>query len=123
MEITKDTSELVYELEYIIGNMFYNPNSCNGYTGEEGLDYRYPVWICKDKDKDYESQKFYGKVHDIDGKNITTMKYKLGTNILFIGTAILDILDELEERYNIDFNKLEEEYRKKNPTNKPTEQQ
>ena len=118
MEITKDTAELVYELEDSIGNRFYNPNSYNGYTGEEGLDYRYPVWIYKDIDKDDEPQKFYGKVHDIDGKNITSMKYKLGTNILFVGTAILDILDELEERYDIDFNELEDEYRKRNKSNK-----
>ncbi len=44
MKLTKATTDLICELEKIIGNQCYNPNSLNGYTWEEGLEFRYPVW-------------------------------------------------------------------------------
>ena len=44
MKLTKATTDLVCELEHIIGSQCYNPNSLNGYTWEEGLEFRYPVW-------------------------------------------------------------------------------
>jgi hypothetical protein len=57
MKITRDVCKLIAEIEYIIGNECYNPNSYNGWTYEEGLAYRYPLTIldgkketkCRDK--------------------------------------------------------------------------
>jgi hypothetical protein len=36
LKISDETLELVCALEYIIGSSCYNPNSYNGYTGEQG---------------------------------------------------------------------------------------
>lgn len=107
MKITETTAKLIYDLEYLIGNNCYNPNSYDGYTGEEGKEFRYPVYIYENE-KDDKARKFRGKIHDISGEQIRTMKYKFGSNHLFIGNAIIDVLNALEERYGIDFNKLEE---------------
>ena len=41
-----------------------------------------------------------------------TMKYVFGSNHLFIGKGIYNILNELEKRYGLDFNKMEEEFEK-----------
>lgn len=43
-------------------------------------------------------------------KIIGEMKYKFGANRLYIGEAIVDLLNTLEERYGIDFNELENQY-------------
>lgn len=107
MKITKEIAELVFDLEYIIGNSCYNPNSYDGYTGEEGCEFRYPVYAFRSMD-DEELRKFRGRIIGIPGEQIETVKYKFGSNHLFIGTAILDILDTLEERYGISFDELEE---------------
>lgn len=37
------------------------------------------------------------------------MKYVFGSNHLFIGKGIYNILSELEKMYGLDFNKMEEE--------------
>jgi hypothetical protein len=37
------------------------------------------------------------------------MKYKFGSNHLFVGEGIRKILEELESRYGLDFNKLEKQ--------------
>ena len=37
------------------------------------------------------------------------MKYVFGSNHLFIGEGIYNILNELEKRYGLDFDKMEEE--------------
>lgn len=107
MKITKEIAELVFDLEYIIGNSCYNPNSYDGYTGEEGCEFRYPVYAFRSMD-DEEPRKFRGRIVGIPREQIETVKYKFGSNHLFIGTAILDILDTLEERYGISFDELEE---------------
>lgn len=39
---------------------------------------------------------------------VETMKYKFGSNHLWIGTALEEVLEFLEERYDIDFNTLED---------------
>lgn len=106
MEVDKKIAELIYEMEYIIGSECYNPNSYNGYTGEEGCGYRYPVYIYRDKD-DEEAMKYRGKIRDVPATQIDTMKYKFGSNHLFIGEGLINVLRMLEERYDIDFNELE----------------
>ena len=35
------------------------------------------------------------------------MKYKFGSNELFIGMGLIEVLEYLEKRYNIDFNEME----------------
>ena len=37
------------------------------------------------------------------------MHYLTGTNEIYVGKGIVEILDELEKRFGIDFNKLIEE--------------
>ncbi len=49
MKLTKPIIKLICALEEEIGNECFNPNSYNGWTDEEGLSYRYPVYVCTDK--------------------------------------------------------------------------
>ena len=44
----------------------------------------------------------------ISPDSITYMKYKFGSNELYIGKGIIGILEYLEKRYGLDFNQLEE---------------
>ena len=47
MEINKTTAVLVSEIEHLIGSECYNPNSYDGWTYEQGREFRYPVVIPK----------------------------------------------------------------------------
>lgn len=47
MKINEVTAEIVGKVEFIIGSECYNPNSFDGYTMEEGQDFRYPVTVTK----------------------------------------------------------------------------
>ncbi len=103
MKLTKATTELICELERIIGSQCYNPNSLNGYTWEEGLEFRYPVWY---ENKNGTDTKTSYTIKDIDKSKIDTIRYKFGSNHLYIGQAIVDVLNRLEDKYGLDFNKL-----------------
>ena len=103
MKLTKATTELICELEQIIGSQTYNPNSLNGYTLEEGLEYRYPVWY---ENKEGNDTKTSGRITNIDKSKIGTIRYKFGSNHLYIGAAIIDALQYLERKYGVDFNEL-----------------
>ena len=103
MKLTKATTDLICELEQIIGNQCYNPNSLNGYTLEEGLEFRYPVWY---ENKEGDDTKTSYKIRDIDKSKIGTIRYKLGSNHLYIGEAIINALEYLERQYGLDFNEL-----------------
>lgn len=103
MKLTKATTELICELEYIIGNQCYNPNSLNGYTLEEGLEFRYPVWY---ENKEGRDTKTSYRIRDLDKSKIGAIRYKFGSNHLYIGEAILKALEFLENKYDIDFNEL-----------------
>lgn len=106
MKLDKQMANLIFEMEYLIGMECYNPNSYDGYTGEEGKSFRYPVYI-RDNEQDKELSKHRTKISDVEPENIRTMKYKFGSNHLFIGDGLINILEMLEKRYNIDFNELE----------------
>ena len=45
---------------------------------------------------------------EISAKTVESMHYKFGTNRLYIGDALVSVLRFLEDRYDIDFNELEE---------------
>lgn len=103
MKLTKATTELICELEYIIGNQCYNPNSLNGYTLEEGCEFRYPVSYENSESDDTRTRSL---IKSIDKSKINTIRYKFGSNHLYIGVAILKVLERLESKYGLDFNEL-----------------
>lgn len=118
MKINKDIARLICGLEYLVGKECYNPRSYNGYTGEEGCDFRYPVWVSPNKksdkmikvsyriESDYSFQKSYGRFSE---HTVNTMKYQFGSNHLYIGMGLANVLSALEERYDLDFAQMEED--------------
>lgn len=119
MIVDKNIAELICELEYKMGAQTYNPNSYNGWTGEEGCGFRYPVKYCQNKEdlQNHILSKTRYKIAHIDPECIGTMKYPFGSNHLYVGDGIVAMLNYLEKKYNIDFNKLEQkdiDKRKKN---------
>lgn len=112
MKLTKKTAELVCDLEYLIGTRCYQ--TYNAYLDEEERNYRYPVW-AEVNGQEYE--KFYENLKEafttIKAKDVKSLRYKFGNNELDIGMGIIDILDFLEERYNIDFAELEKNLKEK----------
>ena len=112
MKMDKEITELISTIEYLIGSQCYNPYSYNGWTGEEGQSYRYPVSYRQNrKDKKLTNTKY--KIEGLTEQQIHTMKYVFGSNHLFIGEGILKLLEELEKRYDLDFNSLEKERTKR----------
>lgn len=110
MKVDKKISGLICKLEHIMGSQTYNPNSYNGWTGEEGCAYTFPVSYCKNED-DYKNKKITKTqlgIDYIEPECIKTMKYVFGANHLYVGDGIVEILNYLEETYNLDFNKLEQ---------------
>ncbi len=104
MKLTKKTIELICELEEIIGEQCYNPNSYDGWTLEEGRSFRYPVTYDDSDGEEYKGRcnlKAY-----INKDNLHTMRYKFGSNNIFIGNAVRKVLERLENKYNLDFNEL-----------------
>lgn len=110
MIVDKDTARLICKLEYELGSQTYNPHSYNGWTGEEGCGFKYPVKYCKNKNAliKQELTKNKNEINYIDPQCINTMKYVFGLNHLYVGKGIIKMLECLEEVYNIDFNKLEQ---------------
>lgn len=116
MKITKDIVSLICELEYKIASECYNPHSYNGWTDEEGCSFVYPAYYddLEDNTKEYQARIPSIYVTDdeystrkIDTDNIKSLKLKMGANHLYIGKGLINVLNFLEERYNIDFNELE----------------
>ena len=107
MNIDKEMMELIFEIEHIIGQECFNPHSYDGYTGEEGKEFRYPVWADASQNKDIENERrFYGKISNVLPENISSIKYKFGANHLYVGIAIKKILELLEKKYGINFYEL-----------------
>lgn len=115
MKLTKRIIELICELEEIIGEQCYNPNSYDGWTLEEGCAFRYPVTF-DDTDGNEHKGKYYLKGY-INKDNLHTMRYKFGSNNIFIGNAVRKVLERLETKYNLDF----EELTKTKKFNKPSQ--
>ena len=74
MQLTKRTIQLICDLERIIGNECYNPNSFDGWTLEEGKDFRYPVTYT---DSEGEEHKTRYTVRDVDKKSVSTMYWSI----------------------------------------------
>lgn len=110
MVLDANIADLIGVLEYKIGSQTYNPNSYNGWTGEEGCGFKYPVNYCKSK-ADLEAHqltKTKSRIDHLDPECVGTMKYAFGSNHLYVGDGLVEVLEYLEEIYDIDFNKLEE---------------
>lgn len=103
MKLTKKTLQLICELERQIGEECYNPNSFDGWTLEEGCSYRYPVTY---KDKEGVEHKTSYLMKNIDKTSIDTIRYKFGSNNLFIGHGIINVLHYLEDKYGLDVDEL-----------------
>lgn len=107
MKIDNNIANLIAELEYEIGSQCYNPNSYNGWTGEEGCSFKYPVCISKKIDGEYVETIKHRYLSSLAPEEIPTLKYTFGSNHLYIGDGLVKVLEFLEERYNLDFNELE----------------
>ena len=116
MKLNKTLFNLIAEIEFLIGSECYNPNAYDGWAEVEGREFRYPVNI---KDQNGKIVKIRTKINstallseeDITTEAIKYMKYKFGTNELFVGLSIIHILEFLENRYGFDFNELENQYK------------
>lgn len=110
MKLNNDLCELIAELEYIVGSECYNPNSYDGWNDVEGCSFRYPINV---PNSEGEYRKIRSNINtyfyypgDISAESITYMKYKFGSNELYIGKGIIKLLNYLEEKYDLDFNAL-----------------
>lgn len=104
MKLTKKTCKLITELEEIIGGCCYNPESYNGWTGEYGKYFRYPV-VVRDKTTG-EEHKYSYTIDELDKNNIENVYYKFGANRLRIGVGVMRVLEYLEKYYGLDFNEI-----------------
>ena len=112
MKLDDNMIQLISDLEYIIGNSCYNPNS---YDREDDL-FRYPVCYGDEgiETKIWSRLPVEDEIGEVDIDLIMTAKYKFGSNRLQVSKAIVKVLEELEQRYGIDIYKLEKKYLKEN---------
>ncbi len=103
MIITNETAQLISDLEEVIGNTCYNGDSYNGWTKEYGAHFRYPVTYIGNDGARYKTK---GRKTNINLNRIEQMRYKFGANQLYIGRGIRNLLEELEDRFDIDFEDL-----------------
>lgn len=112
MKLTNEMAKIVAEAEFLIGSECYNPNSYDGWNDVEGCDFRYPINLPDDngnykKIRGNLNKSYLVAPEDITPSSVTFMKYKFGSNELYIGKGILKVMEFLENRYGIDFNELE----------------
>ncbi len=114
MKLKKELASVLANMEYLIGKECYNPNSYDGWKDIEGCNFRYPVTIrypardrnVKTKDNINEIFALYENEEELI-EALTYMKYRFGSNELFIGRGLLNVIQYLEDRYNINFEELE----------------
>lgn len=103
MKVNNSSIKLICDLERLIGGNCYNPNSLNGYTLEEGLEFRYPVCY---QDKNGTERKVRNTIANLSPKGLNSVRYQFGSNHLYIGDALLKLLNHLEQEFGLDFNEL-----------------
>ena len=85
MKMDKNTMKIISDMEYIVGNQCYNPNSYNGWTSEEGCSYRYLVYSAqKDEQSNYIAEKYRGKIRDLKPENIFVININDGHEVIKI---------------------------------------
>lgn len=103
MSMSQERAELIAKLEDIAAEWVYNKR--NNY-GKGGFQH-YPVAY---RDPRYNNSLFGGKdYYPITPETVESLRYEFGANKYFIGNALDAILDYLEERYNVDFDALEDD--------------
>lgn len=112
MKLDKKMSKIIADLEYLIGSECYNPHSYDGWHDIEGCDFRYPINVPLNENEYIKLRGSITNSYSFDQRKLTPntvkyMKYKFGANELFIGLGLIKVLEYLEERYNLDFNELE----------------
>ncbi len=113
MQVTEKMIRLISDIEEKIGGSCFNGDSYNGWNGEYGCDFRYPIVYETKHDGGHLRHKTKNTIYDakdIDAENIMTVCYKFGANELSIGKAIIDILNMLEIRFGLDIESLESRY-------------
>lgn len=103
MKINATTAKLIAELEYKIGHQCFNPNSYNGYTGDEGCTFRYPVYYTNPEGTEIRTKY---RISELKPKNINSLHYRFGSNHLYIGDALVKVLEHIEEQCGIDIAEL-----------------
>jgi len=104
--------ELIVELESSIGNECYNGNIQNygswGAFEGEGREFKYPLnyYVNGSKTK----RKYLSK--DMSEDEIMSSYYAFGANQLHIGNALMNAIELIEKRYNLDFIELEKKRNK-----------
>ena len=112
MILNKSICSLIADLEHIIGSECYNPNSYDGWNDIDGCEFRYPINLRNQNGNFVKIRTNINSTallckQDITPESIKFMKYKFGSNELFIGLGIIKALEFLTERYDLDFNELE----------------
>ena len=103
MKLTKKTIELICDLESIVGNECYNPSSYDGWTLEEGREFRYPVTFTDKEGKECKTKYI---IHNVNKASVETIRYKFGSNNLYIGLGLVGALEFLEKEFDLNFNEL-----------------
>ena len=112
MKMNDELAKVICDLEYEIGAECYNPHSYDGWNNIEGCDFRYPINFPNEKGEYTKIRSNIRNSYSIEEKDITTervkyIKYRFGSNELFIGRGLINVLDYLENRYGLDFAELE----------------
>ena len=98
MFLANEIVSLIAALEPIVGQCFYNEQERGGHY------FRYPIRLTRNG-QDYEGKG--GRILDLSQNDIMTLHYQTGANKLFVGCALVEVLQFLENRYGIDFAEME----------------
>ena len=116
MKLTDEMIEILLTLEERIGNSCYNPHSYDGWNKVQGKEFRYfPTYQVGEGDSAYLMKGYTLDSERINPQNFETLHYRFGANHLYVGDAILGVMEILEERYGLDFNALEAKWRQEHP--------
>lgn len=118
MKLTKEMCEVIADLEYEVGSQCYNPKSYDGWNDIEGCEFRYPVNFPSQNGELIKARSNVNRLtkyanEETSPATIRGLKYKFGANELYVGKGLINVLEYLEARYNLDFESLEAELQKK----------